>query len=109
MTSFREDISSLVSFPIEGAEVIKSNIETLVYIRPTLIDKLLIEVKRGVDKYGNFIDLDQFHQVLKDEVQELYDEFEAETIDLTKVWAEAMQVAAVAIRGIEEIERRTLG
>ncbi len=79
------------------------------YIRHALLQALLIEVKRGVDKYGNFIDLDQFHQVLKGEVQELYDELEAETIDLTKVWAEAIQVAAVAIRGIEEIERRTLG
>ncbi len=79
------------------------------YIRSALIDALLIEVKRGVDKYGSFIDMDQFHQALKEEVEELYDEFEAETIDLVKVWKEAMQVAAVTIRGIEEIERRTLG
>ena len=105
MTSSKEDETGL--FPaMKNTDLVSLSTE---YIRHPLLQALLIEVKRGVDKYGNFIDLDQFHQVLKDEVQELYDEFEAETIDLTKVWAEAMQVAAVAIRGIEEIERRTLG
>ncbi len=107
MTSSDKDKIGLGLFPaMQGTELVGLSTE---YIRHALVKALLIEVKRGVDKYGNFIDLDQFHQVLKDEVQELYDEFEAETIDLTKVWAEAMQVAAVAIRGIEEIERRTLG
>ena len=102
MTSSKDDRFTL-------GDILQPSVEASDYIRSALIDALLREVKRGVDKYGDFEDLDQFRRALDEEIQELHEELEAETIDLTKVWAEAMQVAAVAIRGIEEIERRTLG
>ncbi len=79
------------------------------YIRPLLVHALLLEVKRGVEKYGDFESLSQFEVVLLREVIELSQELKANKVDLTKVWRESLQVAAVAIRGIEEIERRTLG
>lgn len=78
------------------------------YIETYTINKLLEEVKRGVDKYGDFENLEQFKEVLKEEVQETLDELNADTIDLVKVYAETLQVAAVAIRAIEEMERGTL-
>ena len=79
------------------------------YIRSALIEHLLQEVKRGVDQYGDFRDLNQAKIVIAGEMQELTDEIDIEEPELTRVWAEAMQVAATAIRLVEEIERRTLG
>ncbi len=79
------------------------------YIRYPVIQILLTEVKRGVDKYGDFENLMQFGGALKGEFFEVLDELASDPVDLTKVYREILQVAAVAIRAIEEIERRTLG
>ncbi len=79
------------------------------YIRSPLIEVLLREVQRGVDQYKDYTDLDQAKLVIGREYQELVDEIDVDKPDLTKVWAEAMQVAATAIRLVEEIERRTIG
>ena len=51
----------------------------------------------------------QFGGALKGEFFEVLDELASDPVDLTKVYREILQVAAVAIRAIEEIERRTLG
>lgn len=110
MTSFNDPRSSSRSGPNEeDLNRLKETKDPSTYVRYPILQILLTEVKRGVDKYGDFESLEQFRGVLKEEFQEVMDELDAEPVVLYKVYAEVIQVAAVAIRAIEEMERRTLG
>ena len=63
------------------------------------------EINRGIEKFGNYNSYHEAYAVIKEEFDELWDELKvnADNRDLTKVYEEAIQVAATSYRLAEEI------
>lgn len=63
------------------------------------------EINKGVNKFGNYNSYHEAYAVIKEEFDELWDELKvnADNRDLTKVYEEAIQVAATSYRLAEEI------
>ena len=86
-------------------QLVDSLLETQKYIRLQVLVDLMGDVQRGVDRYGDYEDLDQALHVIRGEWFELRDEFEYQPPDLGRIRDEALDLAATAIRLAEEIDR----
>ena len=74
------------------------------FLNPETISEMVKEIRRGVTTYGDYRGWDQARFVIQDELHELWMEIRNHTRDLDKVRAEALQVAATAMRLVEEID-----
>ena len=68
----------------------------------TTIEAVFIEYDKAVNKFGPFHSAHEGYAVLKEEVDELWDEVKAGQ-NKTRMRKEALQVAAMAIRFIQDI------
>lgn len=62
------------------------------------------EMDIAIQEHGNFNSLHEGHSVLREEFEELWDEIKKKKPDLKKVRAEAIQVAAMAIKLINHVD-----
>ena len=65
--------------------------------------EMAIEVKRARDMYPKFNSAHEGYAVLREEVDELWDEIKKKTHDPVKLREEAIQVGAMSIRFIMDI------
>jgi len=85
------------------------NINPVLKESPGREDKVVTEfyeeINRGIEKFGNYNSYHEAYAVIKEEFDELWDELKvnADNRDLTKVYEEAIQVAATSYRLAEEI------
>lgn len=68
------------------------------------IDLVKAEIKRGVERHGNYNSSHEAYAVLLEEVDELWDEIKKRHQDYPAMKKEAIQVAAIAIRFCDEID-----
>lgn len=78
------------------------------FLNPEAIQQMVKEVRRGVTIYGNYIDWNQARFVIQDELHELWMEIRNHPRDIDKIRTEALQVAATAMRLVEEIDTGNL-
>ena len=90
------------------ADILQARIDTT-YVSLKTVQDLLSEVKRGVDLYGVYTSNAEARLVIERESQELWDEIETGDIDEQKIYNEALQVAATALRYAEEVRWRIDG
>ncbi len=78
------------------------------FLNPETIPEMIKEIRRGVTIYGNYMDWNQARFVIQDELHELWMEIRNHPRDVDKVRTEALQVAATAMRLVEEIDTGNL-
>ena len=73
-----------------------------------LVREVVAELERATRKFGSFNSAHEGYAVLKEEVDELWDEIKKKSPDKTKLEAEAKQVAAMGLRFAMDICGRKL-
>jgi len=83
------------------------------FISQKILEDLLKEVERGVNKYGNYTSLDEGRLVIQREFNEMDEEIEllqlegtldTNSVRINSIREETLQVAATAIRFVHEID-----
>ncbi len=93
---------------IEPLDIDYEGLADSYFLNPETIPEMIKEIRRGVTTYGNYIDWNQARFVIQDELHELWMEIRNHPRDIDKVRAEALQVAATAMRLVEEIDKGNL-
>lgn len=71
--------------------------------RATLVNTVLMELDEATSKFGAFNSAHEGYAVLKEEVDELWAEVKDRNADKAKMRKEAIQVAAMALRFVEDV------
>jgi len=72
-------------------------------IEDRIVKDVLLELQGASKSFGNFHNSHEGYAVLKEEVDELWDEIKSKTGTRAHCYKEAIQVAAMAVRFVRDI------